>query len=48
MQIPRTRGFYAAVVIFALTFIQLAVGTFADLDQYDGKGFGYRLLGFRC
>ena len=26
MQIPRTRGFYAAVVIFVLTLVQLAVG----------------------
>jgi len=46
MQIPRTRGFYAAVVIFALTFVQLAVGTFAGLDQFEGKGFGYRLLAY--
>ncbi len=46
MQIPRTRGFYAAVVIFALTFIQLAVGAFAGLDQFEGKGFGYRLLAY--
>lgn len=46
MQIPRTRGFYAAVVIFVLTFIQLAVGAFAGLDQFEGKGFGYRLLAY--
>ena len=46
MQIRRTRGFYAAVVIFALTFIQLAVGTFAGLEQFEGKGFGYRLLAY--
>lgn len=46
MQTPRTRGFVAAVVIFALTLIQLAVGTFAGLDQFDGKGFGYRLIAY--
>ena len=46
MQIPRTRGFYAAVVIFVLTFVQLAVGAFAGLDQFEGKGFGYRLLAY--
>lgn len=46
MQIPRTRGFYAAVVIFVLTLIQLAVGAFAGLDQFEGKGFGYRLLAY--
>jgi hypothetical protein len=43
MQIPRTRGFYAAVVIFVLTFVQLAIGAFAGLDQFAGKGFAYRL-----
>ena len=46
MQIPRTRGFYAAAVIFVLTFVQLAVGAFAGLDQFEGKGFGYRLLAY--
>lgn len=46
MQIPRNRGFYAAVVIFALTFIQLVVGALAGLDQFEGKGFGYRLLAY--
>ncbi len=43
MQIPRTRGFYVAVVIFVLTFIQLVIGTFAGLEQFEGKGFAYRL-----
>ena len=43
MEIPRTRGFYAAVVIFVLTFVQLVIGTFAGLEQFDGKGFAYRL-----
>ena len=43
MQIPRTRGFYVAAVIFALTFIQLVIGAFAGLEQFEGKGFAYRL-----
>ena len=43
MQIPRTRGFYVAVIIFVLTFIQLVIGAFAGLEQFDGKGFLYRL-----
>ena len=32
------------MVLLGLTVAQLAVGAFGDLDQYDGKGFGYRLL----
>lgn len=33
-----------AVLIGALTVVQLSVGAFSGLQQYDGKGFGYRLL----
>lgn len=39
----RPRTFWAAVVILALTVAQLAVGAFGGLEQYEGKGFGYRL-----
>lgn len=35
---------WIADTIAALTVIQLAVGAFSGLQQYDGKGFGYRLL----
>ncbi|MBD8606067.1 hypothetical protein IFT73_04305 [Aeromicrobium sp. CFBP 8757] len=37
------RALLVAVVVLALTVAQLAVGAFAGLEQYDGKGFGYRL-----
>ncbi|MBC7631606.1 MAG: hypothetical protein H7290_09070 [Flavobacterium sp.] len=37
-------GIVASAVIFALTIIQLAIGAFGGLDQFEGKGFGYRLL----
>jgi hypothetical protein len=30
-------------VVLGLTVLQLLVGAFAGLDQFDGKGFGYRL-----
>ncbi|MEJ7634385.1 hypothetical protein [Aeromicrobium sp.] len=46
MQIPRTRGFLAAVVILMLTIVQLAVGAFAGLEQFEGKAFGYRLIAY--
>ncbi len=32
-----------AIVVLSLTVAQLAVGALAGLEQYDGKGFGYRL-----
>lgn len=35
-----------AWVIAGLTVVQLAVGTFSGLQQYDGKGFGYRLIAY--
>ena len=41
---PTRVGIGAAAVIFAITVIQLAVGAFGGLDQFEGKGFGYRLL----
>ena len=44
MQTPKGAGFMASIVIFALTVIQLIIGTFAGLDQFEGKGFGYRLI----
>ena len=40
----RSRAFIAAMIVLALTVTQLAVGAFAGLDQYEGKGFGYRLV----
>lgn len=39
----RPAAFWAAAVLLILTVGQLAVGAFGDLEQYDGKGFGYRL-----
>ncbi|PUA80705.1 hypothetical protein [Nocardioides currus] len=35
-----------ALAVAALTVVQLAVGAFSGLQQYDGKGFGYRLLAY--
>ena len=35
-----------AWAIAALTVGQLAVGAFSGLQQYDGKGFGYRLIAY--
>jgi hypothetical protein len=43
---PKGTGFAAAVAILALTVIQLAVGAFAGLEQFEGKGFGYRLIAY--
>lgn len=34
----------ACVVVFALTVVQLAAGAFLDLEQFEGKAFGARLL----
>ncbi|WP_456697429.1 hypothetical protein [Aeromicrobium sp. P5_D10] len=39
----RRVAFWTAVALLALTVAQLAVGAFGGFDQYDGKGFGYRL-----
>lgn len=36
-------AFRLAMAVLALTVVQLVVGTFAGLDQFEGKGFGYRL-----
>ncbi len=33
-----------AWAIAVLTMVQLGVGAFGGLQQYDGKGFGYRLI----
>ena len=41
---PKGAGFIAAAAIFALTLIQLVVGAFGGLEQFEGKGFGYRLI----
>lgn len=39
--------FFAAVVIFALTVVQLATATFVSgLSQFEGKGFGARLVAY--
>ncbi len=46
MQTPKGAGFIATVAVFALTIIQLAVATFGGLDQFEGKGFGYRLIAY--
>lgn len=46
MQTPKQAGFIAVAVIFGLTFAQLVIGTFGGLDQFDGKGFGYRLIAY--
>ncbi len=35
-----------AWVVGAFTVAQLAVGAFSGLQQYDGKGFGYRLIAY--
>ncbi len=35
-----------ALLILAATVVQLAVGAFADLEQFEGKGFGARLVGY--
>jgi hypothetical protein len=43
MQTSRPVSLWAAAGVLALTVVQLAVGTFAGLDQFEGKGFGYRL-----
>ena len=40
------RSRWIAWTIAALTVVQLAVGAFSALPQYDGKGFGYRLLAY--
>lgn len=48
MHSSRVRSAPMAAVVFALflmlTVLQLAVGTFGDLSQFNGKGFGYRLV----
>ena len=36
----------ACVAIFVLTVGQLIIGTFGGLSQFDGKGFGYRLIAY--
>lgn len=42
---PRWR--VAALAIFGLTVVQLAVGTFVPgLEQFEGKAFGARLVGY--
>jgi hypothetical protein len=33
-------------IVLGLTLLQLLVGTFAGLPQFDGKGFGYRLAAY--
>jgi hypothetical protein len=40
----RSTAFRVAMIILALTVAQLALGAFAGLQQYEGKGFGYRLV----
>jgi hypothetical protein len=38
------RGAAVTAAVLLLTVVQLAVGAFGSLPQYDGKGFGYRLI----
>jgi hypothetical protein len=40
----RSTAFNVAMAVLVLTVAQLAVGALAGLDQYAGKGFGYRLI----
>ena len=42
---PRGR-LWVAMAVLTLTVTQLAVGAFGGLEQYDGKGFGYRLAAY--
>jgi hypothetical protein len=44
MRTQWSRGMVATAVIFGLTVVQLVVGAFGGLEQFDGKGFGYRLI----
>ena len=44
MQEPRAR--IVALVILALTVLQLALATFAPLERFEGKAFGARLVGY--
>jgi hypothetical protein len=41
-----SHGRFWAAAVLTLTVVQLAVGTFGGLEQYDGKGFGYRLAAY--
>lgn len=34
------------VLVLALTVVQLVIGTFGGLQQFEGKGFGYRLVAY--
>ena len=36
----------ACLAVLVLTLVQLLVGTFGGLSQFDGKGFGYRLIAY--
>ncbi|MCW2830723.1 MAG: hypothetical protein JWP31_1415 [Aeromicrobium sp.] len=40
----RSAGFWIAMTLLALTVAQLAVGALGSFEQYEGKGFGYRLV----
>lgn len=42
---PRTARMIV-VIVLGLTVAQLLVGTFGGLQQFDGKGFGYRLIAY--
>lgn len=35
-----------AALVLAATLVQLVVGTFGGLQQFEGKGFGYRLVAY--
>ena len=44
---PDRRGLVAAIVVYALTVLQLAVATFVPgLPQFEGKAFGSRLVAY--
>lgn len=40
----RPTALWTTLILFVLTIAQLLIGAFAGFDQFDGKGFGYRLI----
>jgi hypothetical protein len=46
MQTSRPVGRWTTAAVLALTVVQLVVGSFGGLEQFEGKGFGYRLAAY--
>lgn len=46
MQTSRPVGLWVTAAVLALTVVQLVVGAFGGLEQFEGKGFGYRLAAY--